>query len=563
MKKFQYILIAGTFLFSSCKDYFEPEVVNGVYTRNEVASEYSYSKQRVTSIYSDILSGFLRIDGAMLASATDEAEHTIETSSVQNFNRGSWNQFLNPDDVWSNYYRGIRKANQFLSSSDSINLDIYKYNPDKQDVYLGYLSEINRWKYEVRFLRAYFYFELIKRYGGVPLLTTAINEGFENIQRNSLDECIHFIVNECDTAAKVLPAKYGSSEVGRATSIAALALKSRVLLYAASELYNNSNWASGYAHSELISLTGDRKSRWHDAADAAKAVIDAATANGYALTADYAAPFNPGGYNNSEVIFCRRQAADNSFEIANYPVGFDLGQGSTTPSQNLVDAYEMTNGKLPSDPLSGFNQNTPYSNRDVRLQKTIITNNRVFKNRPVECWKGGLDGPPVLHATKTGYYLKKYVNGSLNIINGEVSDHNWVIFRLAEFYLNYAEALNEFDPGNINIKNSIDIVRQRSGQPALPLNLTQDEMRQRIYHERQVELAFEEHRSWDLRRWMTAVSELSKPLMGVSVTKDLYGNFNYTEIEVEKRVFLPKMYFYPIPQNEIYTDKKLIQNPLW
>lgn len=563
MKKFLYILITGTFLLSSCKDYFEPEVVNGVYTRNEVTSEYSYSKQRVTSIYSDILSGFTRIDGAMLSSATDESEHTIETSSIQNFNRGSWNQFLNPDDVWSSYYRGIRKVNQFLASSDSINLDIYKYNPDKQDVYLAYLSEINRWKYEVRFLRAYFYFELVKRYGGVPLLTTAINGGFDNIQRNSLEECIHFIVNECDSATKVLPAKYSSSEVGRATSIAALALKSRVLLYAASELYSNSNWASGYAHTELISLTGDRKSRWRDAADAAKATIDAAIANGYALSSDYAAPFNSGSYNNSEVIFCRRQGADNSFEIANYPVGFDLGQGRTTPSQNLVDAYEMTNGKLPSDPESGFDQKNPYVNRDTRLQKTIIANNRVFKGRPVECWEGGLDGHPVLHATKTGYYLKKYVNGALNVVNGESSDHNWIIFRLAEFYLNYAEALNEFDPGNINIKNSIDIIRQRSGQPGLPLNLTQDKMRQRIYHERQVELAFEEHRSWDLRRWMTAVSELSKPLMGVSITKDLYGNFNYTEIEVEKRVFLPKMYFYPIPQNEIYTDKKLIQNPLW
>jgi len=558
--------ITLSWLFVSCKDYLEPILVPGTFTKEEVMKEYNYNKRLVASIYSDIQLGFSRIDGAMLASASDEAEHTLETSNVHHFNRGSWNQFVNPDGaVWSVYYRGIRKINQFLVSSDSINFDLYKYDPNQQNVYQTYLAEVNRWKYEVRFLRAYFYFELIKRYGGVPLITTAINENFENIQRNSLDECIQFIVNECDSAAKVLPAKYGSSELGRVTKVAALALKSRILLYGASELFNNPSWAGGYAHSELISLNGDRQTRWRLAANAAKEAIDVAKANGYSLAGDYNALFGPNTHNNTEVIFFRREGINNYFEKANLSVGFDLGQSGTTPSQNLVDAYEMLNGKPISDSESGYNPQNPYEYRDPRLKMTIVTNNSTFKGRTIECWEGGLDGPPIRQASKTGYYLKKYVNANLNLIRGETSTHSWVIFRLSEFYLNYAEALNEFDPGNTEIKTSVDMVRKRGNvnMPPLPEGLTQDQMRQRIYNERRVEFAFEEHRLWDVRRWMSATSELSKPLKGVKISRDLYGNFNYTVTDVETRVFLPKMYFYPIPQNEIYIDKKLIQNPLW
>lgn len=566
MKKFlEFILYVTTIslLFVSCKDYLEPILVPGTFTEEEVMKEYNYSKRRVASIYSDIPSGFSRIDGAMLASASDEAEHTLETSSVHHFNRGSWNQFLNPDDVWSECYRGIREINQFLVSSDSINFDLYKYDPKQQDVYQTYLSEVNRWKYEVRFLRAYFYFELIKRYGGVPLITTAINEDFENIQRNSLDDCIRFIVNECDSAAKVLPVRYGSSETGRVTKVAALALKSRILLYGASELFNNSSWAGGYAHSELISLNGDRQTRWRLAANAAKGVIDVAKANGYNLAVNYKEPFGTNTHNNVEVIFFRREGNSNSFEKANLSVGFDLGKSGTTPSQNLVDAYEMLNGKPISDTESGYNPQNPYAYRDPRLQMTIVTNNSLLKGRAIECWEGGLDGPPIRQASKTGYYLKKYVNENLNLVSDEKSTHSWIIFRLAEFYLNYAEALNEFEPENTEIKTSVDQVRQRVNMPPLPEGLTQDQMRQRIYNERRVEFAFEEHRLWDVRRWMIAASELSKPLKGVKISKDIYGNFNYTVTEVESRNFLPKMYFYPIPQNEIYIDKNLIQNPLW
>ena len=559
------IILFSVFLVS-CEGYLDPEVMTDL-TVDQATTEYSYSRQRVASIYSDVIAGFLNIDGAMLASASDESEHTLETSDIQNFNRGSWNEYVNPDNVWGTYYRAIRKANQFLAFSDNINLDQYKNNPTQQEAYQVYLKEVNRYKYEVRFLRAYFYFELIKRYGGVPLVTGlySMEDTFDNIPRNSLADCITFIVNECDAAAEVLPIRYASGELGRATSIAALALKSRVLLYSASELFNNASWAQGYAKPELISLSGDRNARWQDAADAAKEAINLAESNGYYLSTNYRNIFGVNAHSNSEVFFTRRQPDNsNDFERANISVGFDLGNSGTTPTQNLVDAYEMTDGST-FDWNNTEHASNPYSNRDPRLAMTIVTNYSNYKGRRMESWEGGLDGKPIVHSTKTGYYLRKYVNEELDLVTNQTSAHSWVIFRLAELYLNYAEALNEIEPGNSDIKKYYDKVRNRNGvnMPGLPLSLNQSQTRERIYNERRVEFAFEDHRLWDLRRWMMATTVLASPVKGVKVTRLSPDQFNYTVIDVEPRTFLPKMFFYPIPQNEVYINKALIQNPLW
>lgn len=565
----------------SCEDYLNRELSTDL-SYNEVTKGYAYSRARVASIYTDLQSGFLYVDGAMMASASDEAEHTLETSDIQKFNYGSWNATSNPDNVWSAYYKGIRKANQFLVSADSINLDIYKYDPlpAQQAVYKSRLAEIKQWKYEVRFLRAYFYFELVKRYGGVPLLTSAlsIDDNVNEIERKSLQECIQYISDECDSAAKVLPVVYSATDLGRATKGAALALKSRMLLYAASDLFNTTSWAGGYANPELISLSGDRQARWQAAAAAAKAVIDLA-GTGYTMStsgSSYNNLFSATTFSNNEVIFCRRNGGTNTFEKANYSVGYDLGQSGTTPSQNLVDAYEMkTTGKPISDATSGYDSLNPYLNRDPRLGMTVIFNNTTWKSRPIESWTGGRDGKGVTNATRTGYYLKKYVNEGLNLITNTTSVHSWVIFRLPEMYLNYAEALNESSPGHADIKIYVDKVRQRSGvaMPVLPTGLSQEQMRDRIRNERRVEFAFEDHRFWDVRRWMIAPEVLSAPLKGMSITMTSPANptavppvpatFSYSKINVENRVFSPKMYFYPIPQNEIFISKSLIQNPLW
>ncbi|CAL1516337.1 RagB/SusD family nutrient uptake outer membrane protein [Chitinophaga sp. MM2321] len=534
-------------------------------SEKQITSSYQQTGYRQASLYTDLPEGFLYIDRAMMASATDEAEHTNETAAIQKFNNGSWNAFDNPDNAWSRYYKAIRKVNQFLVSSDSIDLEVYRLDPSpsQQSVYNTRIAEIRRWKYEARFLRAFFYSELIKRYGGVPIFTEALSltDDFKSIKRNTLADCIKFVTDECDSAAAALPVVYADIDLGRATKGAALALKSRVLLYAASDLFNTPSWAGGYGHPELISLTGDRQARWQAAAAAAKAVIDLAGSS-YWLHYDYRSIFN--NYNIPEIILTRRNGGSNEFEKANYPIGFDLGESGTTPSQNLVDAYEMKDG-TPFNWENPVQAANPYANRDPRLDLNIITNNTWYKSRGVEIWAGGQDGKGIANATKTGYYLKKYLSEYTNILLNNTSVHSWILIRLPEMYLNYAEALNEYSPGNADIKTYVDMVRSRPGidMPGVPSNLSQAAMRERIRNERRVEFAFEDHRSWDVRRWMQGPAYLGVPLRGVDITKNTDGSFKYVPIVVENRVFDPKMYLYPIPQGELTISTELVQNPLW
>ena len=562
MKNKIYLLSALVILLlSACED-LDRELVTTL-SEKQVTSSYEYSKNRLSAIYANLPEGYLDIDNAMLASAADEAEHTIETSAIQKFNTGSWNDIDNPDNVWGRYYKAIRNANLFLNLSDSINLDVYRLDPATQVTYAQRKVEIKRWKSEAQFLRAFFYFELVKRYGGVPLIKTPllIEDAQESVSRNTLEECVQFIVSECDSAARVLPAKHADAEMGRATKGAALSLKARVLLYAASDLYNNASWASGYAKPELISLTGDRQARWKAAVDAAKAVIDLAGTS-YALTNNYRSLFNT--FNNNEIILVRRNKATNDFEKLSFPIGFDYATGGTTPSQNLVDAYEMKDGTT-FDWKNTVHAAAPFANRDPRLTLSIITNNSTYKGRAVEAWTGGKDGKGVERATKTGYYLKKHADENLDLLQNRTSVHSWILFRLAEVYLNYAEALNEYNPGHSDIKKYVDMVRDRAGikMPLLPAGLTQEQMRERIRNERRVELAFEDHRFWDVRRWMIAPATLGGTLKGLEITKDQASNFTYSVIDVESRTFEPKMYWYPISQSELLKAKGLVQNPLW
>lgn len=577
MKNKLYIFGAvSLFLLNACVK-LDREIVTTL-SENEVNNIYSYTLSRATALYTDLPNGFSEIDGAMMASAADEAEHTLETSEIQMFNIGSWNSLNNPDNVWTKYFKAIRNVNLFLETADSVNLEMYRLDPtaSQQAIFRQRSAEIKRWKYEGRFLRAFYYFELVKRYGGVPIITEALNLGdnTSEVQRNTLEECVKFICNECDSAALKLPAKHADADLGRATKGAALALKAKVLLYAASDLWNNADWAPGYSKPLLISLpAGDRTARWTAAAIAAKAVIDLPGTT-YALSNNYRNLFiTAQGYQSYEHIFVRRNGSSNNFEIANYSVGFDLGRSGTTPSQNLVDAYEIKVDAITavpfnwSDPTHSAN---PYATtgptaRDPRLFLNVIVNNSTYKSRQVELWTGGKDGKGKTLASKTGYYLKKYVDENINLLTGTTSVHTWDIIRLADVYLWYAEALNETTPGHADIKRYVDFVRQRAGvaMPPVPTGLTQAQMREVIRHERQVELAFEGHRVWDLRRWMKAPSILGSPLKGVEITQTSPGVFAYSLINVENRVFTPNMYFYPIPQQELLKMPTWIQNPLW
>lgn len=558
-KFFSYIYISAAisiaFTLSSCNGFLDREEDSFI-DKTATFDSYNRTKQYLTYAYTLLPDGLNRFSReAMLASATDDAEFAIESAEIQQFNNGSWNALNNPDDVWNRYFSGISKCCTLLESTNHVNLDISRLDPDKQVEYANSLKDIRMWRAEARFLRAYFHFELLKRYGPIPIVTStlSINGNYENTPRPTMKEVVDFIAKECDIAADTLeltPWRNVNDAFGRATKGAALALKSRLLLYAASPLYVDFGDTNEANKPTDVAL-------WKSAADAAKAVIDL---NQYELASSYADLFK-NDFQNKEYIFVRRYAANSDFEKSNFPVSFG-GKGGTNPSQNLVDDYEMLDG-TPFDWNDPAKAAQPFENRDARLGATILMNMAPFKGKKVATYPEGADASPNPNATKTGYYLRKFLNEDVNIqTGGSSSGHVVPLFRLAEIYLNYAEALNECDPTNPDIALYLNKVRNRASLPNVSA-LSQEQMRAVIQHERRVELAFEEHRSWDVRRWKIASSTLGAPLMGVQIERKPLGGYTYMPVKVEQRVFQPKMYWYPIPQSEVLKLKQWKQNNGW
>jgi len=558
-KFFSYIYISAAisiaFTLSSCNGFLDREEDSFI-DKTATFDSYNRTKQYLTYAYTLLPDGLNRFSReAMLASATDDAEFAIESAEIQQFNNGSWNALNNPDDVWNRYFSGISKCCTLLENTNHVNLDISRLDPDKQVEYANSLKDIRMWRAEARFLRAYFHFELLKRYGPIPIVTStlSINGNYENTPRPTMKEVVDFIAKECDIAADTLeltPWRNVNDAFGRATKGAALALKSRLLLYAASPLYVDFGDTNEANKPTDVAL-------WKSAADAAKAVIDL---NQYELASSYADLFK-NDFQNKEYIFVRRYAANSDFEKSNFPVSFG-GKGGTNPSQNLVDDYEMLDG-TPFDWNDPAKAAQPFENRDARLGATILMNMAPFKGKKVATYPEGADASPNPNATKTGYYLRKFLNEDVNIqTGGSSSGHVVPLFRLAEIYLNYAEALNECDPTNPDIALYLNKVRNRASLPNVSA-LSQEQMRAVIQHERRVELAFEEHRSWDVRRWKIASSTLGAPLMGVQIERKPLGGYTYMSVKVEQRVFQPKMYWYPIPQSEVLKLKQWKQNNGW
>ena len=558
-KFFSYIYISAAisiaFTLSSCNGFLDREEDSFI-DKTATFDSYNRTKEYLTYAYSLLPEGLNRFSReALLASATDDAEFAIESAEIQQLNNGSWNALNNPDDVWNRYFSGISKCCTLLENTNHVNLDISRLDPDKQVEYANSLKDIRMWRAEARFLRAYFHFELLKRYGPIPIVTStlSINGNYENTPRPTMKEVVDFIAKECDIAADTLeltPWRNVNDAFGRATKGAALALKSRLLLYAASPLYVDFGDTNEANKPTDVAL-------WKSAADAAKAVIDL---NQYELASSYADLFK-NDFQNKEYIFVRRYAANSDFEKSNFPVSFG-GKGGTNPSQNLVDDYEMLDG-TPFDWNDPAKAAQPFENRDARLGATILMNMAPFKGKKVATYPEGADASPNPNATKTGYYLRKFLNEDVNIqTGGSSSGHVVPLFRLAEIYLNYAEALNECDPTNPDIALYLNKVRNRASLPNVSA-LSQEQMRAVIQHERRVELAFEEHRSWDVRRWKIASSTLGAPLMGVQIERKPLGGYTYMPVKVEQRVFQPKMYWYPIPQSEVLKLKQWKQNNGW
>jgi len=548
--------VGSAFTLCSCNDFLDREEDSFI-DKTATFDSYNRTKQYLTYAYSLLPEGLNRFSGgALLGAATDDACFAIESSNIQQFNNGSWNALSNPDNVWDRYFAGIAKCCTLLENSNHINLDISRLDPAKRVEYENNLKDIRMWRAEAHFLRAYFNFELLKRYGPIPIIksTLDINKDYSDTPRPTMKEVVEFIANDCDMAADSLeltPWRNMNDAFGRATKGAALALKSRLLLYAASPLYVD------FGDIDEANKPSDA-TLWKAAADAAKAVIDL---NQYELASAYDDLFK-NDFQNKEYIFVRRYPSNSDFEKSNFPVSYG-GKGGTNPSQNLIDDYEMLDGTAFdwNDPVKAAH---PFENRDERLLATVLMNGVLFKGKRVATYPGGADAMPNPNATKTGYYLRKFLNENVNIQTGGGSDGHVVpLFRLAEIYLNYAEALNEYDPTNPDIAVYLNKIRERVSLPDVPSGLTQEQMRTLIHHERRVELAFEEHRFWDVRRWKVASSTLGAPVKGVKITQDDAGNFTYSPVQVEQRVFQPKMYWYPIPQSEVLKLHHWEQNKGW
>lgn len=482
---------------------------------------------------------------AMWSSVTDESIYTN--------NDGSWvlqQGQLAPDNLgiagtlWGRSYRSIRECNYALSVIDKLPLST---------------AHKSRLIGELEFIRAFRYQDLIRNYGGVVLMGDRVVDLNSNLQdpalfqRASLADCFKYVTAQLDDAASRLPVNNDNTwALGRATKGAALALKSRLLLYAASPLYNAGSWA--------------------DAAAAAKAVMDMGK---YSLDqGGYAQLFlNP---NSSEIIFERlyfpNTAPHTRLELANGPNGYD-GWGGNTPLQNLVDSYEMDNGKAITDPTSGYDPQNPYVNRDPRFYATVLYNGAPYRNSTVQVYlPGGKDsnqGPSNWNTSLTGYYLRKFMNDAYPIDNpwSVAGAQPWIYFRYAEILLNYAEAQNEAVGPDASVYSAINAIRERAtvNMPPLPVGLSQTQMRDAIHHERQIEMAFEEQRFYDVRRWKVAMQTENVPAYGVSVTVDPSSpsGYDYTrKVALTGRSFQDKDYWLPIPLSEIQASNgQLKQNP--
>ncbi|WP_207495150.1 RagB/SusD family nutrient uptake outer membrane protein [Aridibaculum aurantiacum] len=554
MKQRLWLLLVPVTLFACKKNFLQDgSTTEGAITEEQVWGNDSYTRGFINNAYFHVPSGFdMDGDGAMLASGSDEAVNSNLNSSINIFNNGTWAPVRTVNNIYADMYEGLRKVNLFLEKVPTAVLIPTAELTTMTPADTGYAAQLNRLRGEAFFLRGMFFFELVKRYGGVPLVTRVLspNENL-NLPRNSFEECVAQVVKDCDSAIAHLPTwtqSWNTQNRGRATKTAALALKARMLLYAASPLFNTTNDAS----------------KWQAAANVAKAVIDS---NKHSLMTNYTNIFNFGAaqYNN-EVIFATQALNRNDIEINNAPIGYDGAKGRTNPTQEFVDAFEMTNGRSISDAASGYNPNNPYNQRDPRLALTVNFNGRSFKGRAVETFVGGADGlDKNVNATKTGYYMRKFLSeaATWNQVSNTNARRPWVVLRYAEVLLNYAEALNEAQGPVADVYKYVNMVRQRSGvgMPALPAGLNKEQMRARIHNERRVELCFEGHRFFDVRRWKLADVFFNRSVSGMRITPNTNGTFNYTRFTVESRVFFEKHYLFPFSQNDMNRQPALVQNP--
>lgn len=605
MKKYIYLLLfcLNILFFASCNS-FESEPLNWNSEDRVLnpgdSTDNSAVKQLFYACYLNLPTLHNRMASSYLDAATDDALPS-RTNTVLDYYRDNLisagnlpDAYPNPNGsgtltVWQNSYQGIRCVNLFLSK-----VDIF---PPSAQVPADYIKQM---KAEARLLRSFYYFDMLKRWGGVPLLGDRVLTASDdlNIPRASIQEVADYITNEISPdvpgscyndlhAAQSIvdendPDNQGNM-IGHVNQGVALALLSRLHLYLASDLY-----------SENLS-SNERKIKWQTAADWAKRLIDLGVYDLYTNTSEPFRQFamEAKDFPNKEMIMVKLAGSPTTgIEQNNAPTGYSYtastglvnSNGYTSPSQNLVDAFLTLDGKSiylnydPKqgyDPSAGYDEQDPYANRDPRLKRFIFVNGDIWLKKAVETFDGGANrgAQQGVNYTRTGYYLKKFLGDNSNVVNYTAYYHHYQIMRYAEILLNYSEAVNEADPANdteivyglIELRKRAGIKAGNDGRYGLPAagTYSQDLMRNIIRNERRIELCFEEHRFWDIRRWKIAEDVMTKPVRGVRITKNSDATLTYSYEDAAPSSFLPHMYWYPIPRVELWGNNALEQNPGW
>lgn len=592
-----YILVLGA--FTSCKKYLD-QVPDDRLTIDETFRTWNTASKFLANVYARIPDEFgQRNPGdnenrGLWTGGCDEADFVWGFVQSNDVNIGNWDAnsgFVR--DYWTNFYKGIRAASVFIQNADKIT----DRSPQQKEQY----------KAEARALRAMYYFYLMRIYGPVVILgetPTAVDTNLQ-IPRNSIDECVSYISAELASAASVLPAKpVTAQDYGRITKGIALAFRANALMYAASPLYNGNAELANLKNKDgkqLISQSFD-VNKWKTAADAYK---------------EFITQFVPGTYNlfkknnssgvfdpylscrdviltdwNEEVIFARTRGSLNSrqYEMTPYhsgtPSGELKGSGGLGATQNMVDAFFMKNGRSITDPLSqyvssGYSDfqapNTTHTsstynqwvNREPRFYVNITYDGSTWLNTDfgeivTRLYNTGNSGRKTGGGdySPTGYIVRK----AMGLGKWDVNDRTLILMRLAEIYLSYAECLNEATPNDPDILKYLNLIRERAGIPLygsseLPAPAGQAAMRDAIRKERRVELAFENNRFFDVRRWKIAEQTENGPMYGLNINADMPDFLNI--VSFETRVFNKRHYFFPLPSDDINNDKELVQNPGW
>lgn len=533
----------------------------------------------------------------MLSSAADETHFThgygipdIVEANISPSNRGSFSSrgdFNHWD--WPDLYFRIQQVNTLLSEIEESAIE----DQAVIDSYTG----------QAHFLRAYFYHNLLRIYGGVPILTEPASLDDEDMTpaRNSFAETVDFIVQEAELAAERLPTTQEGDDVGRASAGAALALKSRVLLYAASDLFHQN--PSGM---DVTGYSGaDQQQMWQDAKDAAQEVMDLGAyqlfrpnpANQEEAAQNYHELFLTEAPSNPETImeryFIETRDDGHNPGLDNGPNGYHNWAGNT-PLQNMVDDYQMADGSE-FDWSNPDHAEAPYEDRDPRLEASILYDGADWVERPsdavqydgdnkvqtfLELDTGGDEPVPGVdtregpiedwNGTYTGYYLKKFIRDDMQHGSSSKQEGSWIFLRYTEVLLNYVEASIELGD-YADARRELNKIRTRAGMPTYDASVTGDELMEAYRNEKRIEMAFEEQRYFDVRRWMIAPDVMGEEAQNIYITADAasqadrstYSNYTY-EVQGNvpgNRAWEDKMYFQPIPFEELNRNDNLVQNP--